>query len=77
MPCVVYLYIPVFVFFMAVAAQKDDRAGIFYIYIGVGPSALLVSTNRAVREPLGRGASDRIGSTLEPTIVCYHTENKI
>ena len=30
----------------------------------MGLSALLVSTNRAMREPLDRGTSDRTGSTF-------------
>ena len=33
-----------------------------YIGIGVGLSALLVSTNRAMRRPLLRGTSNRTGS---------------
>ena len=33
---------------------------VLYLYIGVGLSALLVSTNRAMREPLNRGTSDRL-----------------
>jgi len=35
------------------------------IFIGVGLSALLVSTNWAMREPLLREASGKTGSTLE------------
>ena len=35
-----------------------------YIYTGVGLSALLVSTGRAMRRPLHCGTSDRIDSTL-------------
>ena len=38
--------------------------GVHYILIGVGLSALLVSTNWAMREPLNRGTSIRAGSTL-------------
>jgi hypothetical protein len=34
------------------------------VIIGVGLSALLVSTNWAMREPLNRGTSIRAGSTL-------------
>ena len=33
------------------------------IFISVGLSALLVSTNRAMREPFYRGTSDSTGST--------------
>ena len=36
--------------------------GELYTNIGVGLSALLVSTNWAMREPLNRGTSDRTGS---------------
>ena len=36
----------------------------FDIFIGVGLSALLVSTNWAMREPLEREASDRLAPTL-------------
>ncbi len=36
----------------------------FYIFIGVGLSALLVSTDWAMREPLDRGTSIRTGSTF-------------
>ena len=36
----------------------------FAIFIGVGLSALLVSTNWAMREPLLREASDKTGSTF-------------
>ena len=35
-----------------------------YNDIGVGLSALLVSTDRAMREPLHGGTSDRLGPTL-------------
>ena len=38
--------------------------GELYTNIGVGLSALLVSTNWAMREPLNRGTSDRTGSTF-------------
>ena len=38
--------------------------GELYTDIGVGLSALLVSTNWAMREPLLRGTSDRTGSTF-------------
>ena len=42
----------------------DMLLSVFYILIGVGLSALLVSTNRAMREPFYRGTSIRTGSTL-------------
>ena len=35
---------------------------IVYIHIGVGLSALLVSTDRAMREPLERGTGSKYGS---------------
>ena len=35
-----------------------------YTYTGVGLSALLVSTGRAMRRPLHCGTSDRTGSTF-------------
>ena len=38
--------------------------GELYTNIGVGLSALLVSTTWAMREPLLRGTSDRTGSTF-------------
>ena len=38
--------------------------GRLYMDIGVGLSALLVSTTWAMREPLLRGTSDRTGSTF-------------
>ena len=41
-----------------------------YTYTGVGLSALLVSTTWAMPEPLLRGTSDRIDSTL----FCIYTE---
>ena len=37
---------------------------ILYTYTGVGLSALLVSTYRAMRRPIDRGTSDRTGSAL-------------
>ena len=40
------------------------KEGDLYIYTGVGLSALLVSTIRAMRRPLWRGTSDRTGSTF-------------
>ena len=40
------------------------REGRLYTYTGVGLSALLVSTCRAMRRPFYRGTSDRTGSTL-------------
>ena len=40
-------------------------SGVFlYTYTGVGLSALLVSTYRAMRRPIDRGTSDRTGSAL-------------
>ena len=43
--------------------RKTQQGGL-YIDIGVGLSTLLVSTIRAMREPLLRGTSDRTGSTF-------------
>ena len=40
------------------------REGRLYTYTGVGLSALLVSTYRAMRRPIDRGTSDRTGSAL-------------
>ena len=40
---------------------REDR---LYTYTGVGLSALLVSTGRAMRRPLHCGTSDRTGSTF-------------
>ena len=37
--------------------------------------ALLVSTTWAMPEPLLRGTSDRIGSTLEPVIILYVSDS--
>ena len=37
---------------------------ILYTYTGVGLSALLVSTYRAMRRPIDRGTSDKTGSAL-------------
>ena len=42
-----------------------------YTYTGVGLSALLVSTGRAMRRPLHCGTSDRTGSTFS----CIYTDN--
>ena len=42
-----------------------------YIYTYVGLSALLVSTDRAMRRPSNRGTSNRTGSTF--FCVCMHT----
>lgn len=36
-----------------------EQEGLLYTYTGVGLSALLVSTYRAMRRPLDRGTSDR------------------
>ena len=41
-----------------------SRKGRLYTYTGVGLSALLVSTYRAMREPTDCGTSDRTGSAL-------------
>ena len=41
-----------------------DGRGRLYTYTGVGLSALLVSTCRAMRRPFYRGTSDRTGSAL-------------
>lgn len=38
--------------------------GIIYLLIHVGLPSLLVSTNRAMREPLHCGTGDRAGSTF-------------
>jgi hypothetical protein len=38
------------------------------IYIGVGLSALLGSTSRAMQEPSECGSGIRIGSTFEPEL---------
>ena len=43
---------------------RKTQQGRLYIDIGVGLSTLLVSTIRAMREPLLRGTSDRTGSTF-------------
>lgn len=40
----------------------EERGSIVYIHIGVGLSALLVSTDRAMREPLECGTGSRYGS---------------
>ena len=40
------------------------RESRLYTYTGVGLSALLVSTYRAMRRPIDRGTSDRTGSAL-------------
>ncbi len=40
--------------------KLQDKNEVLYIYIGVGLMALLVSTDRAMREPLECGTSDRI-----------------
>ena len=42
------------------SAEKEN----YIISIGVGLSTLLVSTNRAMREPLHCGTSNRTGSTF-------------
>lgn len=43
---------------------RGSIKGRLYIHIGVGLSTLLVSTNRAMREPLECGTGDRTGSTF-------------
>ena len=45
-------------------SYNNKVEGELYTNIGVGLSALLVSTNWAMREPLLRGTSDRTGSTF-------------
>ena len=45
------------------------REGELYTYIGVGLSALLVSTNRAMRRPFYRGTSGRLASRFA-YIIC-------
>ena len=47
-----------------VCLTLKTQEGELYIDIGVGLSTLLVSTNRAMREPFYRGTSDRTGSTF-------------
>lgn len=54
-----------------------------YIFIGVGLSALLVSTNWAMREPLLREASDKTGSTflfvcqlIKHVILCWRGQGR-
>ena len=42
-----------------------------FIYIRVGLSALLVSTNRAMREPIHSGTSDRTGSTFFVSMLSF------
>ena len=44
--------------------SKSVELGKYIISIGVGLSTLLVSTNRAMREPLHCGTSNRTGSTF-------------
>ena len=57
-PRVFYMYSP----WCTLLYRKGK--GELYTDIGVGLSALLVSTNWAMREPLNRGTSDRTGSTF-------------
>lgn len=57
-PRVFYMYSP----WCTLLYRKGK--GELYTDIGVGLSALLVSTNWAMREPLLRGTSDRTGSTF-------------
>ena len=49
--------------------------GELYTYTNVGLSALLVSTDRAMRRPTNRGTSDRTGSTF--LIFVYQTINNL
>ena len=42
-----------------------------FIYIRVGLSALLVWTNRAMREPIHSGTSDRTGSTFFVSMLSF------
>ena len=54
--------------------QRDE----LYTDIGVGLSTLLVSTNRAMREPLECGTSDRTGSTFFMYIyICTNEKNRL
>ena len=57
-PRVFYMYSP----WCTLLYRKGK--GELYTDIGVGLSALLVSTNWAMREPLLRGTSDQTGSTF-------------
>lgn len=50
---------------------RKGNGCIVYIHIGVGLSALLVSTTWAMPEPLLRGTSDRIGSTFYVYILTF------
>ena len=60
-----FIYSPHWIF----AFSGNIPLGVFYILIGVGLSALLVSTNRAMREPFYRGTSIR----LAPRFFCIYT----
>ena len=62
MPSGVYMYSPFIPSWFLPLYQEGK--GELYNTIGVGLSALLVSTNRAMREPLECGTSDRTGSTF-------------
>ncbi len=54
---------PLGVYYTALLSSHSDSLSLFvYIYIGVGFSALLVSIDRAMREPLGCGT----GTALTP-----------
>ena len=61
-PRVFYMYSP----WCTLLYRKGK--GELYTDIGVGLSALLVSTNWAMREPLNRGTSDR----LAPRFLCVY-----
>lgn len=53
---------------IVIGSTLEERRGSIkerlYIHIGVGLSTLLVSTNRAMLEPLECGTGDRTGSTF-------------
>ena len=57
----VFIYSPYWLLVIIVYEESN-------IIISVGLSALLVSTNRAMREPFYRGTSDSTGSTSEPEL---------
>ena len=57
----VFIYNPYWL--LAIIVYEESN-----IIISVGLSALLVSTNRAMREPFYRGTSDSTGSTFEPEL---------
>ena len=59
MRCIIYNSLCIRMFCTFVGGE-----GGLYTYTGVGHSALLVSTYRAMRRPIDRGTSDRTGSAL-------------